>query len=57
MRAPKVVKALKNRIINSIVVKINNLANNVSFDIKVPRNPPSIERDVILQANLEGLKS
>ena len=54
MRYPVIINTLKNRIINSIIVKINKLADGVGSDIMIPRDPSSIKRKTILKANLKG---
>ena len=54
MRYPVIINTLKNRIINSIIVKINKLADGVGSDITIPRDPSSIKRKTILKANLKG---
>lgn len=57
MGSPVIINTLKNKIINSIIVEINKLADGVGSDIKILRDPSSIKRIAMLKANLKGSQS
>ena len=57
MRSPAIINTLKNKIVNSAIVKINKLADGVGSDIKIPRDSSGIKRNAILKANLKGFES